>query len=62
VDVPVVDVTGAGDAAAAAAVHSLIGGLSPADTAALVTAAASVVVRSPDNTPAGLSEVLRSRN
>jgi pseudouridine kinase len=60
VDSKVVDATGAGDAVAAASVHALACGYGPAETAALATAAASVVVRSEENTPSDLAEALRS--
>jgi pseudouridine kinase len=60
VETKVVDATGAGDAAAAAAVHALASGLGPAETASAAAAAAAVVVGSDDNTLPGLSEALRS--
>jgi len=55
---PVVDATGAGDAAAAAAIHAVIHRLSVEQTAALVAAAAARAVGSEDNTPADLASVL----
>ncbi|MGQ0548279.1 MAG: PfkB family carbohydrate kinase [Armatimonadota bacterium] len=57
-DVPVVEPAGAGDAVAAAAVHACLAGLDPQATADLAVAAAAEVVRSEENTPAGLSTVI----
>lgn len=57
-DVPVVDPTGAGDAAAAAAVHAYLAGLDPEETARLAAAAAAAVVQSAETTPAALAGVL----
>jgi sugar/nucleoside kinase (ribokinase family) len=55
----VVDTTGAGDAAAAGAIHALTAGLDLEPTAHLVAAAAAVAVGSGDNTPADLAGLLR---
>jgi pseudouridine kinase len=60
VDSEVVDATGAGDAVAAASVHALARGFGPVETAELAAAAAAVVVRSEENTPADLTDALRS--
>jgi sugar/nucleoside kinase (ribokinase family) len=57
-DVRVVDATGAGDAAAAAAIHAVLNGLGVEQTAALVAAAAAKAIASEDNTPADLASVL----
>lgn len=57
-DVPVVDATGAGDAVAAAAVHALLMGMDPGQTAALASAAAAIVLQSEANTPAALAGLL----
>lgn len=57
---PVVDATGAGDAVSAAAVHAVLNGLSASEAAALASRAAAVVVRSGENTPAALAEVIGS--
>jgi sugar/nucleoside kinase (ribokinase family) len=59
-DVPVLDATGAGDAVAAAAIHALLTGMDPGQTAALASAAAAIVLQSEDNTPAALAGVLRA--
>jgi sugar/nucleoside kinase (ribokinase family) len=53
-----VDATGAGDAAAAAAIHAVLTGMGVEQTAALVSAAAAKAVGSEDNTPADLASVL----
>jgi pseudouridine kinase len=57
-DTRVVDATGAGDAAAAAAIHAVLTGMGVEQTAALVSAAAAKAVGSEDNTPADLASVL----
>lgn len=59
-DVPVVDATGAGDAVAAAAIHALLMGMDPGQTAALASAAAAIVLQSVENTPAALAGLLRA--
>lgn len=59
-DVAVVDVTGAGDAVAAAAVHALLMGMDPGKTTALASAAAAIVLQSEANTPAALAGLLRA--
>ncbi len=56
---PVVDATGAGDAAAAAAIHAMTSGLDLERMATLVAAAAAVAVGSEDTTPANLAAVLK---
>lgn len=57
--VVVVDPTGAGDAVAAVAAHAHLARMEPDRTAHLAAAAASLVVRSEDNTPADLAAVLQ---
>ncbi|MDR7484154.1 MAG: PfkB family carbohydrate kinase [Armatimonadota bacterium] len=58
-EVEVVDPTGAGDAVAAVAAHAHLAGMEPDRTAHLAAEAASLAVRSEDNTPADLAAVLQ---